>query len=187
MGGPAGLRQSVTPAAAAEGWASTGSMAVARYLHTATLLPDGHVLVAGGTGSDEQATACTEVYDPTTGGWSSGDSMGVAREDHTATLLASGKVLSSVAYTGLRQRLRRARSCTTRPRARGRAPGRWPSTGSSTRRPLLPNGKVLVTGGADAEAATAMASAATRYDTFARPMVDDRQQGALPRPARPSG
>ena len=63
-------------------------MAVARYLHTATLLPDGQVLVAGGTGSSELATASTEVYDPTTGGWSSGDSMSVPREDHTATLLA---------------------------------------------------------------------------------------------------
>ncbi len=43
-----------------------GSMATARGWHTATLLPDGRVLVAGGfDGSAYLATA--EMYDPTTG------------------------------------------------------------------------------------------------------------------------
>ena len=149
----------VTPAAAAERWASTGSMAVARYLHTATLLPDGHVLVAGGTGSNEQATTSTEVYDPTTGGWSSGDSMGVAREDHTATLLASGKVLVVGGVHGL------PRTVEASAELYDPATGAWSSTGSMASprvkhtATLLPDGKVLVTGGADAEAATAMSSA----------------------------
>ena len=113
----------VTPASAAAGWTSTGSMTAARYLHTATLLPNGQVLVTGGTGSDELATASTEVFDPTTGDWTSGAGMSVPREDHTATLLANGKVLV-VGGVANHERLRRAPSCTTRPPARGRARAR---------------------------------------------------------------
>jgi hypothetical protein len=72
----------------------TGSMAVGRFLHTATLLQNGKVLVVGGaltSTSDPVATA--EVYDPATGVFSMTGAMATAREQHTATLLADGRVL----------------------------------------------------------------------------------------------
>ena len=79
---------------------NTGSMAVGRTLHTAALLADGRVLIAGGAtnvGSGAttatKALAATELYDPGTGTFSMGGSMAHARKGHTATLLASGKVL----------------------------------------------------------------------------------------------
>ena len=67
----------------------TGSMAEARTLHTATLLPTGKVLVVGG--GDENSTA--EVYDPTTGSFSTTGGMEIGRSGHTATLLPNGSVL----------------------------------------------------------------------------------------------
>ena len=67
----------------------TGSMAEARTYHTATLLPSGKVLVAGG--DDENSTA--EVYDPATGSFSIIGGMEIARSGHTATLLPDGSVL----------------------------------------------------------------------------------------------
>src|SRR5215510_6184064 len=66
-------------------WTLTGSLNVARNLHTATLLPGGKVLVAGGAGRDASA----ELYDPATGTWTLTGSMTNARVEHTATLLAS--------------------------------------------------------------------------------------------------
>ena len=169
----------VTPAGATGGWSSTGSMAVARYLHTATLLADGHVLVAGGTGSDEQATASTEVYDPTTGAWSSGGSMTVAREDHTATLLANGMVLVVGGVHGL------PRTVEASAELYDPSTGVWSSTGSMASprvkhtATLLPGGKVLVTGGADAEAAVA-ATSAELYDP-ATGQWSDTASMAVPR------
>ncbi len=56
--------------------------------HTATLLPDGRVLVVAGT-SDLK----TLVWDPTTNAFSPAGSLGVARSGHTATLLPDGRVL----------------------------------------------------------------------------------------------
>src|SRR5437764_9136216 len=70
----------------------TGSLAIARSGHTATLLHNGKVLVAGGF--DGNITlARAELYDPAKGTWSTTGSLKTARAYHTATLLANGKVL----------------------------------------------------------------------------------------------
>ena len=60
--------------------------------HTATLLPSGKVLVAGGY-DDGGTLSSAELYDPASGTWTATGSLGTARYDHTATLLPSGKVL----------------------------------------------------------------------------------------------
>jgi hypothetical protein len=69
---------------------STGSLNTGRYYHTATLLNDGRVLVAGGF-NGSSALSSGETYDPsftTTAG-----SLNTARYFHTATLLSDGRVL----------------------------------------------------------------------------------------------
>ena len=76
----------------ADKWSSAASMAIARSFHTATLLPGGKVLVAGGLDSAVTALSSAEIYDPIADKWSSAASMAIARGQHTATLLASGKV-----------------------------------------------------------------------------------------------
>jgi hypothetical protein len=68
----------------------TGSMASVRESHTATLLADGHVLIAGGQGAHSPTA---ELYDPKTGTFSATGSMVVPRYLHTATLLSDGRVL----------------------------------------------------------------------------------------------
>jgi N-acetylneuraminic acid mutarotase len=81
-------------------WEATGALITARYDHTATRLPNGMILVAGGFGGlpDPLHTGgaplnSVELYDPSTGTWSAAAAMTVARTQHTATLLASGRVL----------------------------------------------------------------------------------------------
>lgn len=71
----------------------TGSMATPRAGHTATLLPDGRVLVAGGSPNGVVTIASAEIYDPASGAFSYVGEMTVPREAHSATLLRSGKVL----------------------------------------------------------------------------------------------
>ena len=55
-------------------WTTTGSMSTAREAHTATLLPSGKVLVAGGDGCCGFLSSA-ELYDPATGSWSTTGSM----------------------------------------------------------------------------------------------------------------
>ena len=81
------------------GFASTGSMTAPRYLHTATLLNNGTVLVAGGYDASGDLTSA-ELYDPVAGAFAATGSMTTAREAHTATLLNNGKVLIAGGYSG---------------------------------------------------------------------------------------
>jgi hypothetical protein len=69
-------------------------MWIARRWHTATLLPDGTVLIAGGTPDlSYNATPLAELYFPSSGAFSSLMNMNTARASHQATLLRDGRVL----------------------------------------------------------------------------------------------
>jgi hypothetical protein len=73
-------------------WTVTGPMHDVRAFHTATLLGNGQVLVAGGA-SGAGMTADAELYNPRTGKWTMTGSMHTDRVRHTATLLTNGEVL----------------------------------------------------------------------------------------------
>ncbi|TMD47674.1 MAG: hypothetical protein E6I86_08725 [Chloroflexi bacterium] len=127
-------------------WRTTGSMATAvRFLHTATLLPNGEVLVAGGTNSTGELTSA-ELYNPASGTWSSAGSMSTARALPTATLLPNGEVLVAGGFNRNNGVLASAELYSP-------ATGIWSSTGTmSVPRwlniaTLLPDGEVLVAGG----------------------------------------
>ena len=136
--------QPVGAVSAAHTFSATGAMLYPRYGHTATLLPNGKVLVAGGRAkSDPRASA--ELYDPATGLWTETGKLTYARYYHTATLLKNGKVL---VVGGHADKDPRASAELYDP-----ATGLWTETGKLTyaryyhTATLLPDGKVLVTGG----------------------------------------
>ena len=78
---------------------NTGSLNIARYWHTSTLLSNGKVLVAGGYDGVNYLSSA-ELYDPASGTWSATGSLTTARGNHTATLLPNGKVLVAGGYDG---------------------------------------------------------------------------------------
>jgi hypothetical protein len=124
------------------------TMFTARYFHSATLLPGGKVLVAGGW-NGATAFSSAELYDPCTGMWTTTGSMGTGRSRPAATLLLDGRVL----VAGGRNSggvLNSAEIYTYDP---GTGTGSWtPANSMGTYRDnhtatLLPNGKVLAAGG----------------------------------------
>ena len=81
-------------------WTLTGSLNADRFGHTATLFPNGKVLVAGGGGFPCSGNFCystvngsAELYDPASGTWSPTGSLIQRRTGHSATLLQNGQVL----------------------------------------------------------------------------------------------
>jgi Kelch motif len=156
------LVQTASPATRAVGtWHLTAAMKAARAQFTATLLPDGRVLVAGGVDSSNDETkhalASAELYDPRTATWTATGSMKWPRAFHTATLLKGGKVLAAGGYcTALT--LKTCPSVEDPDGAIAAAElydpktGRWTETGSMTTTrfldtaTLLPDGRVLVAG-----------------------------------------
>lgn len=127
-------------------WSLTGSLDTPRENHTATLLGDGSVVVAGGDGIYGNAVPSAERYDPATGNWSRTGSLGIPREAHTATLLGDGSVLVA-GGDGIDG------SALASAERYDPAAGTWSPTGSlAVRRTahtatLLPRGTLLVTGG----------------------------------------
>jgi|RhiMetdeSRZDD1v2_1073273.scaffolds.fasta_scaffold24267_5 hypothetical protein len=130
------------------GWNVTENLNTARALHTATLLQNGKILVAGGTDGRVEdfpeyvPLASAELYDAGTGSWSVTDSLHTARNSHTATMLFDGKVLAAAGYY------------TASAELYDQETDRWNITGSlnathlveHTPAILLSDGKVLVPG-----------------------------------------
>ena len=71
-------------------FSATGQMTIARYSHTATLLPDGRVLIAGGGDANGRLGLTAELYDPSTGTFTATGSM-TTGSFAVATLLSDGK------------------------------------------------------------------------------------------------
>jgi Galactose oxidase, central domain len=143
-----------SPASAGGSWTDTGPLSVNRTSHSATLLSNGKVLVAGGRQHTTPPTGglfaepSAEVYDPATGVWTGTGRMTVGRFEHAATLLPDGRVLVTGGDTDNTATLDSAELYDP-------ATGSWSPTGRMTEArtyqtaTLLPNGKVLVAGGAD--------------------------------------
>ncbi|MFD7411569.1 Kelch repeat-containing protein [Kitasatospora purpeofusca] len=78
-------------------WKSAADMREARWGHSAVLLADKRVLVAGGvavrSGDSVKALRSAEIYDPATDTWTDGGAMTDARTGHSAVLFKGGQVL----------------------------------------------------------------------------------------------
>ncbi len=80
---------------AADAFSSAGVLDTPRAGHTATLMDDGKVLIAGGCADAEcmRTLATTEIWDPATGLVAAGPAMPGPRHNHTASLLPTGEVV----------------------------------------------------------------------------------------------
>jgi N-acetylneuraminic acid mutarotase len=172
---------------ASNSFTPTGSLVTARYAHTATVLANGMVLVAGGFGGPTSTLQnggaplpSAELYNPTNGTWTATGSMTTARMNHTATLLPSGEVLVAGGYTGS--------ATTATAEVYNPASGTWTAVASmNTPRQsqdaiVLSNGTVLVVGGLnDISSAVLGVGTAELYDptanmwTLSGAMVTARQ------------
>jgi hypothetical protein len=126
--------------------AATGNLSVRRFSQSATLLPNGKVLIAGGMERNGKYDASAELYDPRSGTFTATGSMSSAREGHAAILLRNGKVLLAGGSPGTGTNLSTAElydpaTGTFHPTGSMTSPRSHPAT------VLLNDGKVLLIGG----------------------------------------
>ena len=131
----------------------------ARFSHQATALPDGRVLISGGTLQGESLnTAAAELFVPDAGVFQDAGAMSLPRSGHTATLLDDGMVLIAGGNSQPHQPIDTAERFDV-------ARGAFVSAGS-LRGPralhtatLLVDGRVLIAGGISSGAGSELASA----------------------------
>jgi len=146
------------------GFVFTGSLNTARENHTATLLTNGKVLIAGGFDGSNSASATAELYDPVAGTFSATGNLNTAREYQTATMLNDGKVLIVGGFDG-------TNSATASAELYDPVAGTFSPTGSLNiargyhTATLLSNGKVLIAGGVDST--NSVSATAELYDPVA--------------------
>ena len=132
-------------APASRNWTVTGRLHTGRDFHTATLLRNGVVLVAGGSSG---ISPSAELYDPASGTWTATGSLNTVRAAHTATLLRNGMVLVAGGADSNSNTFASAELYDS-------ASGTWTDTGRlntarhSHTATLLQNGMVVVAGGLD--------------------------------------
>ena len=149
-------------------WLPTGGMHIRRNSHTATLLADGTVLIAGGynpIGDGQVASA--EIFDEKTLLFAPISPMNVARAGHSAVLLADGSVL----VAGGKRDRSGALGSVERYLPAGHTWVRMPDmigTHTFALSMRLPDGRVLVAGGASGPGAgdTAGAGDSTGAETY---------------------
>jgi lysophospholipase L1-like esterase len=147
-------------------WSSTGSMLDPRDLQSATLLPTGEVLIAGGHNNEQGTLASAELYNPTTGIFSATGSMNAGHWEPTTTFLPSGVDAGEVLLAG------GSLAAVTEGGARSfsaelydPALGTWSAAGPMVfprlehKATLLPSGEVLVAGGDLGTPANSLSSA----------------------------
>jgi hypothetical protein len=142
-------------------WTTTPDMSTPRRLHTATLLPNGTVLVAGGVDSSDDPLASAEIYDPVAGTWTLTGNITTAREQPTAALLSNGTVLvaggdSTLGTDGLH--VGTAEIFDPSIGTFARTGNMTAPRGAATATPLA-NGSVLVAGGFSSDSPAGLASA----------------------------
>jgi Galactose oxidase, central domain len=127
-------------------WKATGALRGARHAMTATLLPSGKVLVAGGATAASDAINSSEIYDPTAKTWTLGLKMVTARSDYASIMLGTGKVLFTGGENINGVSIKNAELYNP-------STGKFTATGNMTATReehtavLLANGNVLVSGG----------------------------------------
>lgn len=132
-------------------FASAGSMLRARAGHVAIRLSDDRVLLVGGVGTGWTFLSSAELYDPATGAFASTGSMSLPRESHVAVGLEDGRVLIIGGHQGRRANIELYTSMETY----DPTTGAFSAAGDMTVRRhkhdavLLPDGRVLITGGTD--------------------------------------
>lgn len=132
-------------------FAPAGSMQSARANHIAVRLLDDRVLLVGGAGTGWTFLSSAEVYDPATGTFAPTGSMDLPRESHAAVRLEDGRVLVIGGHRGRRA----ATELYTSAEVYDPATGTFSGAGDMTVRRhkhdavLLPDGRVLITGGTD--------------------------------------
>ncbi|MBS0452762.1 MAG: putative Ig domain-containing protein [Proteobacteria bacterium] len=163
VAGSATTQFTITVAAPQVGeWLPADAMNLGRFRHTATLLPDGRVLVAAG--NRKQATSSAELFDPAANNWTRTGSLGRSRQSHSATLLPDGRVLVAGGFgTG-------GGNALSSTELYDPATGNWSQAGSliherdSHTATLLRDGRVLVAGGEGQGGSKGALSSAELYD-----------------------
>ena len=127
-----------------------GTLSVARAWHTATVTPDGSVVIVGGIGVNGQSIASIERFDPQTGGFSLVNTVGVTpRSRHTATLLSDGQILIVGGISKSGKTMGTAQLLDTRTGTATKVSGRLAHPRSGHSATLMSNGDVLIQGGVD--------------------------------------